>query len=420
MSFLPLDQMAFRDGPTLDAFGRLRTSESVQLFGITQEYTYHPLLWDHFTASGGTAVHSSATSSTVLRTNSGSSGARALRQTKIYYRYVPGKSHLIKLTGTLQKSGSPSGAAFSALGYYDDNNGMFFRSGSSGVQVVVRSDTSGVAVDDAVDQADWNLDKCDGTGSSGAIIDWTKEQIFTIDLQWLGVGRARFGVNISGVIIYVHESLHANLVSSAYTRTACLPLRYEVFNGGGSGSDISLEALCSSVESEGGEEEPDYYPLSYSAYLTPMSVSTTMRPVVTRRMRDTFNGLTARGHVHTDEFSLLVGSNDVYWEVRYNQTVTLGGGGSVTTNLVDSDHSQSEFDTYTGSSNTVSGGVLLYNGFAPSGSGSVKVLSQASRSDSILIVGRTYDNVRDSLTLSARSMSGSATLSFAATLREQY
>ena len=115
MSYLPLDQMAFADGPALDAFGRLRISESVQLLGAAQEYTFHPLTWDHYTVTGGTATHSTSTTSTVLRTNATTSGARAIRQTKVYYRYNPGKSHLIKMTGTLQKSGTPAGASLSAL-----------------------------------------------------------------------------------------------------------------------------------------------------------------------------------------------------------------------------------------------------------------------------------------------------------------
>jgi hypothetical protein len=420
MSYLPLDQMAFRDGPALDAFGRLRISDSVQLLGATQEYTFHPLTWDHFTATGGTATYSVSTSSTVLRTNAATSGARALRQTKVYYRYNPGKSHLIKLTGAIRKSGTPAGAAFSALGYYDDNNGVFFRSKSGGVYAVIRTNTSGSVAEVETVQSSWNLDKMDGTGSSGVTIDWTKEQIFIIDLQWLGVGRVRFGLFVDGSIIYVHEVLHENVATSVYMRTANLPVRYEVFNSGGAGSDISLEAICASVESEAGVLEDNFYPFAYSAYLTPMSLDTTLRPVVTRRLRDTFNGLTVRGHAALADFQMRVGTNDIYWEIRYNQTVTLGGGGSATVNDVDSTYSISEYATYAGAANTVSGGVLIANGFMATGSGSVRTVSQVSQSDSLLLLGRTYANVRDSFTLSARAATGTATISLAVGIKEQY
>jgi len=420
MSYLPLDQMAYRDGPGLDAFGRLRIADSIQLLGAAQEYTFHPLTWDHFTSGAGTATYSANTSSTVLRTGASTSGARALRQTKIYYRYNPGKSHLIKLTGTIRKSGTPAGASFTSLGYYDDDNGLFFRSKVTGVYVTSRTNTSGAPVETEVVQSSWNLDKLDGTGSSGVTVDWTKEQIFIFDLQWLGVGRARFGLFIGGSIIYVHEMLHSNLFTAAYMRTANLPVRYEAFNSGGAGADVSLEAICASVESEAGVQEDNFYPFSYSAYLTAMALDTTLRPVVTRRLRDTFNGLTVRGHATLSDFQLRVGTNDIYWEIRYNQTVTLGGGGSTTTNNVDATYSISEYDTYAGAANTVSGGILIASGFVSTGAGSVRGVDQISAADSLLILGRTYANVRDSFTLSARSMTGAATLSLASNIKEQY
>jgi hypothetical protein len=48
------------------------------------------------------------------------------------------------------------------------------------MQVVRRSSTSGGVVDDAINQADWNLDKLDGTGASGVTLDVTKVFIFVV------------------------------------------------------------------------------------------------------------------------------------------------------------------------------------------------------------------------------------------------
>lgn len=418
MSYIPLDKMAYRDGPNMDGFGNLRVSQGLSIFGASQEYTFHPLLWDHHTASGGTATHSTATNSTVLRTNAATSGARALRQTKIYHRYTPGKSNLIKLTGTLHKSGTASGTAYAALGYYDDDNGVAFHYGASGVSTLIRSNVSGSVVESKVAQSSWNLDKLDGTGASGVTADWAKEQIFVMDFQWLGVGRVRFGVVVGGVLIYCNEVMHANLTTAVFMRTANLPLTYEVFNSGGAGSDISLEAVCASVESEGGEHEDDFYNFAYNAYLTPVSLDTTMRPYITRRLRDTFNGLTVRGHAHLGGFELLVGTNNIYWEVRYNATVTVGG--TTTTTNVDSTYSISEVDTYTGVANTISGGVVIMNGFASVGKGNVLSTASINSPGARALLGRTYANVRDSYTLCARSLSGSATMSAAVQIQEQY
>lgn len=418
MSYLPLDQMAFADGPALDAFGRLRISESVQLLGAAQEYTFHPLTWDHYTVTGGTATYSTSTSSTILRTNAATSGARAIRQTKTYYRYNPGKSQLIKMTGTLQKSGALADAAYSAVGYYDDDNGVFFRSKVAGTYVVSRTNASGSVVENEVVQSSWNLDKMDGAGSSGITVDWSKEQIFVIDLQWLGVGRVRFGLFIDSSIIYVHEMLHANASTAAYMRTANLPARYEVFNSGGAGADISLEAICVSIESESGVLEDNYLPFAFPIYLTAMTLDTTLRPVVTVRLRDTFNGLTVRGHSHLDTFATRAATNDVYWELRFNQTVTVLGS-TVLTN-VDATNSITEYDTYTGAANTVSGGTLIAAGFASTGIGALQTATQDSISESLIMLARTYANVRDSLTLSMRSMTGAAAVSLVIRIKEQY
>jgi len=373
---------------------------------------------DHYTATGGTATHSIVTNSTVLSTAAATSGARAIRQSKIYLRYTPGKSHLVKLTGTLRKSGTASGTAFGGIGYYDDDNGLFFRYTADGVAVVVRSNATGSVVNDAVLQSAWNVDKLDGTGASGITIDWTKEQIFVIDFQWLGVGRVRFGLVIDGLLRYCHQVQHANLTTVVYMRTGCLPVRYEVFNSGGAGANISVEAVCFAVESEGGTDEDDFYSFCYNAYLSPVSLDTTIRPYVTRRIRDTFNGLTCRGHAHLNSFDLLVGTNSIYWEIRYNATVTIGG--VTTTSNVDATYSISEFDTYTGAANTVTGGVVVANGFAVPGTGVNKGFAGITNTGARPLLGRTYAGVRDTYTLCARSLTGAATMSVAVQLQEQY
>lgn len=421
MSYIPVNGMSYGDTANMDAFGNLRTVTPTQLFGLSQEYTYHPLVWDHYTASGGTATHSTSTNSTILSTAGSTSGARALRQTKVYHRYSPGKSQLVKLTGTLRKGAVPSGAAFAGVGYYDDDNGAFFCDDSGGVCVVVRSNTSGAPVGDKTYQSAWNVDPMDGTGPSGVTIDWTKEQIFVIDLQWLGVGRVRFGLAINGILYYVHYSNHANVTTAVYARTANLPVRYEAFNSGGAGANVSVEAICSSIDSEGGVAEGAHYPFAYSVYgNTGFTLDTTLRPVITRRLRDTFNGLTVRGHAHLLSFDMLAASSAVYWEIRYNQTVTIGGGGTSTTTDVDTTYSISEYDSYTGAANTVSGGVLLHNGWIPSGGGGIRNVGTAEFGESLLILGRTYAGVRDSYTLSARSLTGSATVYPSIQLVEQY
>jgi len=94
----------------------------------------------------------------------------------------------------------------------------------------------------------------DGTGPSGITLDITKSQIFWIDLEWLGVGSVRCGFVINGEFYTCHVFNHANLITSTYITTACLPLRYEIENTSGTSSSNTLTQICSSVMSEGGYE----------------------------------------------------------------------------------------------------------------------------------------------------------------------
>jgi len=77
-------------------------------------------------------------------------------------------------------------------------------------------------------QSQWNIDKCDGTGTSGFNIDLTKMQMFYIDYSWYGAGAIRFGFkNTRGEVIYCHRVVNNNVNTEAYMRSGNLPARYE-------------------------------------------------------------------------------------------------------------------------------------------------------------------------------------------------
>lgn len=410
MSFLPLNALQFADGPTIDAFGRLRVSNPYTIFDSQQEYTFGPSFWDHFTASGGTATYTQAENATFLSTAGTGSGARALRQTKVYWRYQPGKSHLILMTGTLTSSGTHAGNSAALIGYYDDNNGVFFSQTVAGVGVAIRSDVSGSVVTTTVLQANWNLDKFDGTGPSGLTIDFTKEQIFVADLQWLGAGRVRFGFELAGQVLYCHQVLNANVVANPYMRTANLPLRYEVFNSGGTGANITLKANCCSIQSEGGVSQNIGYTFGFQNTAA-VTVTTTFLPIWSVRLQDTFNGLTYRGQMHPIDIPTLVKTNDVIWQIRINPTLT----GSTFANTVNA-NSGLEYDT---AATVVSGGTVVEGGYLASGAGSVNI---ADLSPVILKrpLARTYANVRDIATFCCRSITGNADVYAGFNYEEEY
>jgi hypothetical protein len=54
------------------------------------------------------------------------------------------------------------------VGYFDDNNGIFFQQTNGNKRWVIRSSVSGTPVDtEFASQTDWNIDKLNGEGPSG-------------------------------------------------------------------------------------------------------------------------------------------------------------------------------------------------------------------------------------------------------------
>ena len=87
------------DGPTGDAFGRLRVANPVNLFESSLHYDTKSLLWETVEVASGTATHV-PTKSAVNMTITGN-GDSVVRQTREYFRYQPGKSQLIFMTGII-------------------------------------------------------------------------------------------------------------------------------------------------------------------------------------------------------------------------------------------------------------------------------------------------------------------------------
>jgi len=88
-------------------------------------------------------------------------------------------------------------------------------------------------VDTRVVQSQWNIDKADGNGKSGYVIDLNKIQMVYIDYSWYGAGKVRFGIKDQrGEVRYFHEFVHNNQFVEAYMRSGNIPARYEVVTFG--------------------------------------------------------------------------------------------------------------------------------------------------------------------------------------------
>jgi hypothetical protein len=269
-------------GANVDAFGRIRSSAPYTLFDSQNRYAIDNQ-FDTSTATGGSTTYLPNESSVRMDVTT-SSGSEVVRQTYRCMPYQPGKGLLCLATFVMN---SPKTGLRQRVGYFGTQNGVFIQQADSTVSFVLRSYISGSVSDArAINQADWNGDKLDGTGVSGYTLDLTKAQILWMDFEWLGVGSVRCGFIIDGQYIVCHTFENANDITSVYMTTAILPVRYEITNTAATASASSLKQICSSVVSEGGYEQTSIEHVARRT-TTRTSISTTFLPLVSIRLATT-------------------------------------------------------------------------------------------------------------------------------------
>jgi hypothetical protein len=299
-----------------DAFGRQRVSNPTGLFAYSHQYDEGPILWEYTTVGTGAYTHLPNESTILFSVPA--PGDYSSKQTRQYYRYQPGKSHLVVMTGVIE---------------------------DGAIEVVLRSSASGAPVETVVPQAAWNIDPMDGTGPSGITADFTKTHIFVVDLQWLGVGRVRLGLDIDGILYYVHEFLNANFQNVVYMKSANLPIRYEIENIAGlatkgigyyddddgvffrsvGGAILEMRGICASLASEGGFEVETGIPFCADNGVVLITCPTaTPTHLISMRPKDTFNGLVNRGRILPTAFETYGEANSAHWGLLYDTTVAGG------------------------------------------------------------------------------------------------
>jgi hypothetical protein len=317
------------------------------------------------------------------------SGDKAIRQTRKYIHYIPGQSYLMKQTATL----APGQANLKqTLGSFDDNNGVFFQLDGTTKKVGIRSNTSGSVVENAFDQSQWNLDKLDGTGDSGVTIDWTKDNIFVIDFQWLGAGKVRFGFGLGGTTVYCHEIDNSNQNSMSYMRTGSLPIRQEVEATGLISGFAALNSFCMTLIGEG---DLDSFP-SQHAVDTDGTVAintSTYKPIIAIRLKPEH----IRGQLIPQAIYKLATSNDdIIIRGYYNATIT--GGTWVSAG----DDSIAEYNT---SMTSFSGGAHVQGALIAKAGGDVSAIDKT-----FISIASDVDGVPDTFVIVAKSLTSSARL----------
>jgi hypothetical protein len=242
---------------TLDAFARLRVSAPTTILDIRfpgQNIGSASFLKNNLQvtdASNGSYTGTYGDSKLII---DASGAGYYISQSRNYCVYQPGKSLLFMASGIID----PSNNNYTTrIGYFDNvvpltnplvvRNGIYFDCSGGVFSVNIKNNTT-----TRITQSNWNIDKLNGTGLSGLTLDFRKTQLFVIDMEWLGVGRVRFGFYVYGKIQYCHQVTNINILTAPYTNSINLPICYSIHSTVGGGRSNNFTQICSTVISEGG------------------------------------------------------------------------------------------------------------------------------------------------------------------------
>lgn len=352
------NELARGTGQT-DTYGRLRTVLPIELISYYFSNTDHTLKMNTTLAGGSTGtVALSLPLGAVAITNTTGDGHKINFSTKKYIRHTPGQTHRLTCAARL---GDPKTNVEKRWGAFTEFNGFFFKQTTSGLSAVVRRGGAGDPVVEAtVMQADFNIDKLDGTGKSGLTLDPDNHGIFIIEWDWHGAGVVRFGVKFDERVVYCHKFVFDFVQQTTSIRSAALPLNVEIKNVGAVTGNTTMTLSAMSAYKDGEKEIPAVYAFSASNGVSSRTVqNSAYLPVLSIRPKLNFKGILARIGLVGDRFEVLSGSNNLHIQVVLNGTLTSPTWVSV------NDESNAERDV---SATAITGGVVIWEGYVTASS----------------------------------------------------
>lgn len=308
----------------LDAMGLSRNTSPTYLIGYS--FDYEGELWDLYNSgTGGGAVSYDDVQSVNNLDVDTANAAKAILGTNRYMPYAPGWSSIYSLTVACGDSGKAN--VRRRWGAFDERNGVFFEQLGTELRLVLRTDVTGVVVDTAVDQADWNVDEVSGqvASDSGMVLDCTMMNTYWFDIQHLGTGRIRCGVvSNEGIRTPVHEFRTINSSIAPMFSNSALPLRVEIENLGvtGSPSRINVARLFAKLDGDVGKDL--VFRAHRNSFTTPapISLSDTEKPLMSFRAGQLFEGKVNRLITEFSDYSLFLSGGPAQLRVVKNASLT--------------------------------------------------------------------------------------------------
>ena len=315
MSYLYSSQVELKPNANIDAFGRVRASQITSVLEVKHLNDKKPLDVDE--SLGGAAQSTYSASQSCVDMAVSGNGDWAVRQTRQFAIYQPGKSQLFEASfanmelqsNVIKRVGyftSATSSTYSTAGL----DGFFLESDGQAGEISFQIWRSGERVHKKA-ATEWLTADADVSS-----IDWSKTNLMFCDFQWLGGGLVRFGMVVDGSVKFFVKHSGTNNLDAVYMSSPNKPIRHEIRSVGGAGT---LTQICSQVSVEGALNE-----LYRSAAFSNLGVNVfpdanSKYPLIGFTVDPSRRGVTAL----VKEISILQTSNDNYYlTLELNPTIS--------------------------------------------------------------------------------------------------
>ena len=207
---------------TNTAFGQLSVAEPTNIIQLQFPYNINSRYCTTSVTGSGTATQ--ANSMLVLQTGAAASSS-ATMTSKYYLHYQAGQGACGLFTA-IYTTGVANSTQIAGIG--DSVDGFFFGYNGTLFGILHRNNS----VDTWISQANWNVDKANGTTQSGINLDPTKGNVYKVQFQWLGFGNINFFIENKndGSLTLVHTIQYANSNTVPSLSNPTLPMMSQVIN----------------------------------------------------------------------------------------------------------------------------------------------------------------------------------------------
>lgn len=324
------------------AFGELLTASPRSEVSLQFPYNINTRLVNSTTATGGTVTQANSMMSVACTSSAGSSAIGSSIDTA---PYLPGVGLSARFTAAFS-SGGVSGI-LQEVGIGDTTQGFYVGYNGTTFSINRRKGSA----DNFVAQTAFNRDPLNGFGPSGLNVDFTKINVFRLQMQYLGGGAINFEIEDfrTGRFILFHQIEYAGRNTGTSIDNPTLNFCARCYNAAGAASGASISVASAGLYLEGLNDRPGV-PNGKSA--TKSSITSEI-PLISIRNDTTFVGKTNKSHVHLKYISLSnEGSQSSVHRILLNATLT----GPAWTNI----NSSTSLVSYDTTASAVSGGIELF------------------------------------------------------------